>query len=125
MKTLFLIFSVMFVSQAAVANMYAPKLNDIVVLYDVDEGDFSPFFFHKIMGEAHDLKMHSTCPRIQIDEQSQVLCVSDVSETPVGLLGPKVGQDGTWAMYSVEWFSNVEILEEVEVTGLSYSVKLK
>lgn len=118
------------VAQAAVSsNPYAPKLKDVVVLYDVFERSYSPLLFQRLMGEHLQMKMDPTCVRINIRSVRTVLFVqcdsADRKYAVVGQIDKKVGQDREWVAYSVKWSSNVEIVETRNRHGLDYSLRVK
>lgn len=57
---------------AATTNPYAPTLNDVVVLFDVADKEYSPFLFHALMGETLRMKMDESCENIEVTQQGQV-----------------------------------------------------
>ena len=129
MKSVFAFFSCLFVfwsvANAQFSNTYAPKLTDVVILYDGAERDYSPFLYHRLMGETLEMWKDSTCAMIQVREDRYVDCVSTSRvAVPVGELGKRLGNDAEWTMISVNWSNRVQIVETQTSRGLRYSVRV-
>ncbi len=82
-----LLFSNIALSQSfPIENSYAPKYEDVVVLYDITEQDFAPFFYHQIMGEYLDMARHKSCKTIKVlptNKRKAVVCVSSENQEVV------------------------------------------
>lgn len=137
MKKIFLLTILLFSNSALsqsfpIPNPYAPKYEDVVVLYDVSENDFSPFLYHQIMGEYLDMARHDSCKTIKIlpaNKRKAVVCVSSENqEVVVGELSESFKQEGFDRIYHVFW--NTERAELVQFVNarngdLEYSIVVK
>lgn len=113
-------------ASSANANPYAPKLKSLVVVKDVFENQFSPFLYHKIMGEVIQINMDASCVRVQVNNESLVCISSTNRKTVVGKLNRNEGQFREWIAVSVNFYDNVKIFESrVMVSGrLSHQYRL-
>lgn len=125
--TLFTLTALISLNSFAANNSYAPTLNKVVVIYDVADKEYSPFFFHFILGETFLMNMSQSCPHVQVTSQQNVYCYSSTHAILVGKLSQIVNQNGFESAYSINWYSNVEIIEtrNKNNTGYSYSIHLK
>ena len=112
-----------------IQNNYAPTYQDVVVLYDIADHEFMPFFFHKILGEHLDMQMHDSCKKIKVYSNTlpaAVVCVSSQNkEIQVGTLAAQAsGQVGYHRAYKVAWNTNAQLLQFVKPpkNTLSYSI---
>lgn len=108
-------------------NPYAPTLKEVVVLYDVADKEFFPFFFHLLLGETFMMSMSEDCPHVKVTTQNDLYCYTNSKETRVGKLSKAVNQNGFETAYKIDWFSNVKIKEtrNKNNTGYLYSLVLK
>lgn len=109
---------------------YAPTYQDVVILYDIADREFMPFFFHKIMGEFLDMQMHESCKKIKVysNEQSlAVVCISSQNkEIKVGTLATTQASEqiGFHRAYKVAWNANAKLVQFVNPlkNTLSYAI---
>ncbi|MBN8537720.1 MAG: hypothetical protein J0M15_11760 [Deltaproteobacteria bacterium] len=111
-----------------IQNNYAPRPQDIVVLFDMADREFMPFFFYNIMGDFQDMKMHDSCKTIKVNTQMKpeaVVCVSaQYRETVVGTLSNSGVQIEEFKGYNVNWNGKTTLKQFVNPIGntLTYSV---
>lgn len=111
-----------------IQNNYAPRPQDIVVLYDIADREFMPFFFYNILREFQDLKMHESCKTIKVNmkvKPEAVVCVSSQNkETIVGTLSNNNVQIEYYKAFNVNWNGKTTLKQFVDPIGntLSYSV---
>lgn len=130
MKTFFASLLFLALSSSVVSaspNSYAPRLQDVGVLFEPMELDYLPRIYHYILGEALELEQSSNCPRVSVDRNDRVYCVSDYGQkTEVGVLGSQRHQVETTLWRSVNWDPRkVKIQERIHPRfGYLYSLIL-
>lgn len=127
--TILLLSGIASAQKYPIQNSYAPTYQDVVVLYDIADREFMPFFFHKIMGEYLDMQMHDSCKQIKVYSNVQpiaVVCISSQNkEVQVGTLALQAsGQSGYHRAYKVAWNANAQLVQFVKPpkNTLSYSI---
>ena len=123
MKTLIVTFAFLSIfSTAAMANTYAPTLQDVVISYE--DGEYSSFFSQYVLGEFLNMNMNESCQHVTVTSQKKVFCVGQSGTVLVGTVGRQISGDNASAV-TVNWYSNVEILETRHNGRFFYSVKVK
>lgn len=126
MKIAFALLTGLVSSSALAGNSYAPTLNNVVVLHDRSEGDYSPFLYHTLIGEVSELDRDASCVRVEISQNKYVNCISSSRQVrSVGTLAQPIGNVEEWTKMSVHWTDRVEIIEKKTSRGVKYSLRVK
>ncbi len=129
--TILVLSSISSAQKFPIQNNYSPTYQDLVVLFDIADQEFMPFFFHKIMAEYLDMSRHESCQKIKVLKVRQamaVVCISSQNqEVAVGNLAEVVGREGFFKAYRVIWNLQSELVQSINPRNgdLSYSIVIK